>query len=417
MPMSPVHALADLRNGARRIAAGYIAIGLLWITSSDALFRTLVLRHYINPWAETLKGYGFILATGYLLYLAIMRLQTQHRLTQLQLIRSEQAYRTIFDSHPNALWVYEPGTLRLLAANQAACLQFGYSHSEFLTMSLDQLCAAEWHSELARMTEAGLDVDAEPVRGILFSRTKDGRLLRLEATICALDFDQREARLLWAIDITERSRIAEELQDTRRQLLEANRIAGLGYWAFDHKSDVITWSEQMSRIMGIGKAVAPRRGEGLLEMIHVDDRRALLSAVHNAWQGQLLNIEVRVNRSDNDLGYVSLRGELIERLDGAKQLMGTVLDITERKRTERRHRTASARERTAISAIDRINAAGGIDFARGANRICESGGGGDVRCRAGIRFVRSLYGDAHIGGEQVGSQPAFSFADERPRCG
>jgi PAS domain S-box-containing protein len=336
MRMSPVHALTDLHNGARRIAAGYIAVALLWITGSDALFRMLVLNHYIAPWAETLKGYGFVLTTGYLLYLAIMRLQARHRLTQLQLTRSEQAYRTIFDNHPNALWIYDPETLRFLAANQAASLQFGYSHNEFLAMNLEQLCATEWRSELMRITDAELSLDTEPVRGTLFSRAKDGRLLRLEITVCALDFNQREARLLLAIDITERSRIAEELQNARSQLLEANRIAGLGYWAFDHKSDVITWSEQMSRIMGIGKAIKPRRSDGLLELIYAEDRSALLGAVHNAWRGQLLNIEVRVNRGDNQLGHILLRGELIERPDGNKQLMGTVLDITERKRTEQR---------------------------------------------------------------------------------
>src|SRR5690242_14917989 len=97
---------ADVHAGARRIALLYIAIGLLWITGSDALFHHLIVNQWLGNWAETAKGYGYVLATGYLLYVAIVRLQMQHGRTQLQLIRSEQAYRTIFDSHPDALWVY-----------------------------------------------------------------------------------------------------------------------------------------------------------------------------------------------------------------------------------------------------------------------------------------------------------------------
>ncbi|HSB95235.1 MAG TPA: PAS domain S-box protein [Spongiibacteraceae bacterium] len=348
MPTTPVHALADLRNGARRIAAGYIVIGLLWITGSDAMFNTLVSHGYVSTWGETLKGYGYVLVTGYLLYLAIARLHLQHRSTQQQLIRSEQAYRAIFDSHPNALWVYDPDSWRFLAANRAASVQFGYSHDEFLAMSLDALCPTEPRAELVRLTRADTESGAESVRGTLQSRTRDDRLLRLEATICRFDFNQREARLLWAIDITERSRVADELQEARRQLLEANRIAGLGYWAFDQKSDVITWSEQLSRIMGINSNFVPRRTAALMEWIFAEDRTALLTAVRNAWHGQLLNIEVRINRSDGELGYVLLRGELLKRDGDVKQLMGTMLDITERKRTEQRLQSSEQQYRQLI---------------------------------------------------------------------
>jgi len=348
MPTTPMHALADLRNGARRIAAGYIVIGLLWITGSDAMFNILVSRGYVGTWVETLKGYGYVLVTGYLLYLAIARLHSQHRSMQQQLIRSEQAYRTIFDSHPNALWVYDPESLRFLAANRMASVQLGYSHGEFLAMTLDALCPSESRIELLRLTSTDTESGAEPMRGTLQSRTKNGRLLRLEATICRLDFNQRGARLLWAIDITERSRVADELQETRRQLLEANRIAGFGYWAFDRKSDVITWSEQMSRIIGIDNNVAPRRTEALMALIYTEDRTALLSAVHNAWHGQLLNIEVRINRGDGELRHVLLRGELLERIGGAKQLMGTMLDITDRKRTEQRLQSSEQQYRQLI---------------------------------------------------------------------
>ena len=334
MPMAPVHALADLRGGARRIAGAYVAVGLLWITSSDALFHELVANHYLNSWVETLKGYIYVLLTGYLLYLAITRLHRQQRATQQQLQRSEQAYRAIFDSHPNALWVYDPRDFRILAANTAATQQLGYSRAEFMAMTLDSLCSRATRPEIQRLTRAAADGGTE-VRGTLQSRTRDGRTLRMDSTVCALDFEQSDARLLWAIDVTERSRVAEELQETRRQLLDANRIAGLGYWALDHGSDIITWSEQMPRILGIEEAASPRHGAALLEWVYAEDRAALSSAVRHAWQGQLLNIEVRVLRN-GEIGYVLLRGELIQRAGSSDQLMGTVLDITERKRNEQR---------------------------------------------------------------------------------
>jgi PAS domain S-box-containing protein len=344
--MAPVHALADLRGGARRIAGAYVAVGLLWITSSDALFHELVANHALNAWIETLKGYVYVLLTGYLLYVAITRLHRQQRTTQLQLQRSEQAYRSIFDSHPNALWVYDPRDLRILAANAAAMRQFGYDRDEFLAMTLDSLCSRATRPEIQRLTRAAAD-EGMAASGTLQGRTRDGRILRMDATVCVLDFEQHEARLLWAVDVTELNRVAEELQETRRQLLEANRIAGLGYWALDQGSDVVNWSEQMPRILGLDHGTAPSHGAALLEWVYVEDRVALSSAVRHAWQGHLLNIEVRVLRG-GEIGYVLLRGELIERAGGNRQLMGTVLDITERKRTEQRLQASEQQYRQLI---------------------------------------------------------------------
>jgi PAS domain S-box-containing protein len=320
-------------------------VGLLWITSSDALFHELVANHYLNAWVETLKGYGYVLLTGYLLYLAITRLHRQQRATQQQLQRSEQAYRTIFESHPNALWVYDPRDFRILGANAAAAQQFGYSREEFAGMTLDSLCSRTSRPEVQRLTRAA-QTEA-PVRGTLQSRTRDGRVLRMEATVCALDFEQQEARLLCAVDVTERNRIDEELQEVRRQLLEANRIAGLGYWTLDEVSDVVSCSEQMPRILGIEPGATPRHGAELLAWVVADDRPALASAVQQAWQGRQLNIELRVLRGA-DTGFVLLRGELIEREGGSRQLMGTVLDITDRKRTEQRLQASEQQYRQLI---------------------------------------------------------------------
>lgn len=344
MPIAPVQALADLRGGARRIAAGYTAIGLLWITSSDALFHELVADHTLNGWIETLKGYVYVLLTGYLLYVAITRLHRQQRLTQQRLQSSEQAYRAIFDSHPNALWVYDPRDLRILAANETATRQLGYSAQEFRELTLDTFCPG-MRPEILRLTRQS-GPDAGPARGKLHGRARDGRTLQFDATVCALDFQQRAARLLWAVDITEHARVAEELQEARRQLLDANRIAGLGYWALDAASDIISWSEQMSRIIGLDGAVPPRRASQLLEWVYPEDRAALSSAVQQAWQGQRLDIEVRTRRG-SDTGYALLRGELIER-GGARLLMGTVLDITERKRTEQRLQASEQQYRQLI---------------------------------------------------------------------
>lgn len=344
MPIVSVHALTDLRGGARRIAAAYTAIGLLWITTSDALFHELIANHALDGWVETLKGYAYVLLTGYLLYVAITRLHRQQRHTQERLQRSEQAYRAIFDSHPNALWVYDPRDLRILAANEAATRQLGYSEQEFCELTLDTFCPG-MRSDILRLTRRASQ-DKDQAHCVLRGRTRDGRTLQLEATARAVDFEERATCLLWAVDITEHSRVADELQEARQRMQDANRIAGLGYWALDSSSEIVAWSEQMPRVVGRDCAEPPHRAADLLDWVEPDDRAALAAAVQQAWEGQRLEVEVRT-RHGAETGYLLLRGELIER-GGARLLMGTVLDITARKRTEQRLQASERQYRQLI---------------------------------------------------------------------
>lgn len=48
----------------------------------------------------------------------------------------EGGYRALFEHSPQAMWVFDPATLRFLAVNAAAVSQYGYSADEFLQMTI-----------------------------------------------------------------------------------------------------------------------------------------------------------------------------------------------------------------------------------------------------------------------------------------
>ena len=50
--------------------------------------------------------------------------------------KSEAQYRLLFESNPQAMWVYDLATLRFLAVNCAAVRHYGYSRTEFLDMTI-----------------------------------------------------------------------------------------------------------------------------------------------------------------------------------------------------------------------------------------------------------------------------------------
>ena len=64
--------------------------------------------------------------------------------------KSETQYRLLFESNPQAMWVYDQETRRFLAVNDAAVQRYGYSRAEFLSMTIQDIRPPE---ENRRLTE------------------------------------------------------------------------------------------------------------------------------------------------------------------------------------------------------------------------------------------------------------------------
>ena len=134
---------------------------------------------------------------------------------------SEEQYRLLFESNPQAMWVYDLDTLRFLAINNAAVEQYGYSREEFLSMTLAEIRPPEDVPKLQ-------DVLARRSPGFARAREwrhrkKNGEIITVEITAHQLDFSGRRAELVMAIDVTERKLAEEALVDSEdryRDLVE-----------------------------------------------------------------------------------------------------------------------------------------------------------------------------------------------------
>jgi two-component system, cell cycle sensor histidine kinase and response regulator CckA len=148
----------------------------------------------------------------------LRREATERKLAEDALRDSEERYRLLFDSNPLPLWVYDVETLSFLAVNNAAIRNYGYSGEEFLTMTIaDIRPAQDVPALLGRVAELG---QTSNNTGKWRHRKKDGSVIEVEIVSHTLDFVGRPARIVLAIDITERER-AERALDESRQWLSA----------------------------------------------------------------------------------------------------------------------------------------------------------------------------------------------------
>ena len=135
-----------------------------------------------------------------------------------------------------------------------------------------------------------------------------------------------------------RDRYETALRDREAKLKEAQRLANLGYWERELRTNRIAWSESTHRIFGRPDCGPILSQAGLQQMIHPDDRQIQSAAFKAALRGgPLYDVEYRIIRPDGEVRFLHVRDEIIHDASGKPvRMFGTVQDITERKLAEAR---------------------------------------------------------------------------------
>lgn len=123
-----------------------------------------------------------------------------------------------------------------------------------------------------------------------------------------------------------------ELEKNRASFLEAQKIARLGTWEWDPQEAKSIWSPEAFLLFGLEP-----RTDGIIyhsevfSIVHPDDAEILKLAVRRAKQGLPYDIELRVILPNGEERF--LRSRKNPNIYG-NIVMGTVQDITDRKKTE-----------------------------------------------------------------------------------
>jgi PAS domain S-box-containing protein len=159
------------------------------------------------------------------------------------------------------------------------------------------------------------------------------------------------------IDITERKQVEKKLKESEYFFKESQRAAFIGSYYADFAGDHWDSSEILDQIFGIDETYI-RSVAGWLDLIHPDDQEMMTKYLNDEVMGNRspFNKEYRIIRkSDGETRWVLGLGQvIIDPNDTVIALIGTIQDITERKRTEEALRESEARFGNMFSSVTSV---------------------------------------------------------------
>lgn len=281
---------------------------------------------------------------------------------------------------------------------------------------------SSFEAEFRRLKREGMvrDVEFDLVR-------KDGTILPVLISATAItDADGKYVMSRSVIyDMSERKRAEETLRESEANLNRAQEIAHLGSWHLNVARNRLTWSDEVFRIFGLPTGT-PLTYEAFLDRVSSEDRDAVDRAWMAALHGAPYDVEHRIS-VNGDVKWVRERAEVEFDADGrALRGIGTVQDITERKRAEeeirrlaRLHAEAAELGQDALrggplqdvlqSAVTRVARALEVDCCNVAELLPA---GQEFLLRAGVGWREGVVGRAKV--PSAGSQPGYTVHSDRP---
>jgi PAS domain S-box-containing protein len=298
----------------------------VWNEAGDLAEFTIAPAYYQTAWfrAVLVAAVMGMVWAGY-----------QFRVQRLQ--RESQQLRDVIETIPAMAWTALPD-----GSNEFVNRRW----AEYTGLSAEETAGGGWaaaihpedraaYSELWRASlVSGKPLEAEG----RFRRSADGEYRWFLARGVPLR-DEHGKILRWygiLTDIEDRKRAEEALKRSEAYLADAQRLAHLGAWAGDATTQPLYWSEEVFRFFGFDPQDGLPRWEQPIERVHPEDRDKFLQAFHRAIQEKHdSEVEFRIVLPDGKVKHVHGVGHPVLDANGEfVEVVGTVVDITERKRAE-----------------------------------------------------------------------------------
>ena len=288
-------------------------------------------RNAANNAASFMRHYGCAVAS------IALAVYVRHLLALL--IGVQQPYTTIYFAVMLTAWYGGVGPALVSVALGALAADY------FLIPHQGVFGFADAQQEVGMALHLGTNLGIALIGGVMHTARGRARASQLWAEASAKELlesnkalhdSEEQLRLLNAsLDrlVDERTR---DLRTSQAMLTTAESVARIGSWDWDMLSNNLIWSEEHYRLFGYAPSASNATYENWLARVHPDDKHRVQEAVDAAMAGQKpYDIDYRIILPDGSERIANSKGKVFYDASGKPvRMVGTVHDITERKRAE-----------------------------------------------------------------------------------
>jgi len=275
--------------------------------------------------------------------------EAKERLRKLEAELAEKL-RDVIDTMPTMVWI-----ARTDGSNEFA----NHHWQEYTGLSHERTVGSAWQdavhpTDLKRHLEkwCASRASGEPFENeVRYRRAADGQYRWFLSRAVPLRDGKGEIVKWYGVstDIEERKRAEQRLRESEAYLAEAQRLSQTGSWAWSPATgDIRYWSETCYRVLGFDPVGPLPRFEEFFLRIHPDDQAALRERFDKAIRDKAdFELDYRVVHPEKGIRDIQAVGHAVLDASGnLSEFVGTVIDVTERKRAEQELRQSETDLRT-----------------------------------------------------------------------
>ena len=245
------------------------------------------------------------------------------------------------------MYIFDPDSLMILSANEAALRLYGYAEEEFLRLNLFDIRPAE-EAERTRRFVAMDKPDGLWFSGVWKHRSREGRIFSVSAMGIKVLHRGKVAVLTIVTDLTQTLRAPD-----------ASAVAGHAMLPFAEQMDEVCWIRNLDdgrlvyvnpaveRVFGLPRETAYADPDAVRRLVLDEDADAFREYVAARARGPARG-EYRIRRPDGGLRWIASRSFPLVDAAGARMAAGCTEDITAGKQVELDRLAACEAQRDAL---------------------------------------------------------------------
>ncbi len=226
---------------------------------------------------------------------------------------SEQYNQLIFADNPNAMWIFDRGSLRIMAVNRAAVMFYGFPRKQFLALQMGALFPdGEGTALLSILRDDKKPAITQASPQICKQKKSDGQLVLVELACGRISINGHDAVLVSISDVTDRhladralrrentelelqlAKLQGELANTNRDLAAFTHALSNDLQAPLHATNgfAAMLAEKYSAVLDLpGRHYVNRIQASTRQLARlVDDLRTLVQLPLSSWQPEVFDL-------------------------------------------------------------------------------------------------------------------------------